>query len=246
MKKRKYNRFKRLLMVVVLFMTSLSVLAKMDTNEKNDISNEKKTEIKGEVYLSVPQISQYPTLPTGCESVAATMVLQYYGEDIQAEQFAEEWLECDSNFYYEDDTYRGPDPTEVFAGNPFSKNSYGCFAPVIEKAINENSSLCQAQTIIGESLESLCADYLNQDKPLLIWATMGMRESEEGNTWILEDGSEYTWIAGEHCLVLIGYDASHYYLNDPMSGATVGYGKEVVEARYAELGSQAVYISVKK
>ena len=32
--------------------------------------------------LEVPLLCQYPALPTGCEAVAATMVLQYYGADI--------------------------------------------------------------------------------------------------------------------------------------------------------------------
>jgi uncharacterized protein YvpB len=47
-------------------------------------------------------------------------------------------------------------------------------------------------------------------------------------------------------MVLIGYDDRHYYLNDPMSGGTVGYDKSVVEKRYEEMGMQAVYISYKK
>ena len=47
-----------------------------------------------EKLIVVPPICQYPALPTGCEAVAATMVLQYYDTNITAEEFAESWLAC--------------------------------------------------------------------------------------------------------------------------------------------------------
>ncbi len=233
MSKRKYNKFKCLLIGVVLVLMSRSIYAKMDTKDED-------------IYLEVPKICQYPLLPTGCESVAAAMVLQYYGEDVKAEVFASEWLKKDSNFYNENGVLYGPDPYEVFVGDPFSRNSYGCFAQVIAEAINQNSDLCKAETIYDISLQELCDTYLSHGQPVLIWATMGMKEASDGNSWTLPDGNSYTWIAGEHCLVLTGYDSRHYYLNDPMSGATVGYSKEIVEKRYESLGKQAVIISLKE
>ena len=235
MQRRTYNKWKCLVIGVVVLMVSMSLWAKLHTKEH-----------KNEVYLEVPKICQYPLLPTGCESVAAVMVLNYYGEDISAPSFVSEWLKCDSNFYYEDEVLYGPNPNSVFAGDPFSRNSYGCFAPVITEAVNRNSRLCKAETIYDVSLQQLCNTYLSRSQPVLIWATMGMKEASDGNSWILPDGNLYKWIAGEHCLVLIGYDARHYYLNDPLSGATVGYSKEIVEKRYESLGKQAVIISLKE
>lgn len=208
---------------------------------KNE-ENQKKIEKNGEVYLGVPQLCQYPSLPTGCESVAATMVLQYYNEAIQAETFADRWLEKDECFYRKKDRLYGPDPNKVFVGNPFTRNSYGCFAKVIEKAVNVHSSLCHAKVLIGDTLESLCERYINKGKPLVIWATMGMKAAEKGNQWWLQDECMYQWKAGEHCLVLVGYDRAYYYLNDPMSGGTVAYDKEVVDRCYEMMGAQAVYI----
>ena len=240
MRRHKYNKLECLCIGVVLVMIGMCL------TEKTNIKDEVIRKVKGEVYLQVPQICQYPILPTGCESVAATMVLQYYGEEIDAEQFASEWLTCDSSFYFENDILQGPDPNVVFAGNPFSRNSYGCFAPVIQKAVNENSRLCHAKILTEKTLKYLCDTYVSQGSPVLIWATMGMKESEPGNSWILPDGTEYTWIAGEHCLVLVGYDERHYYLNDPLSGGTVGYDKHIVEKRYEELGKQAILISLRK
>lgn len=206
----------------------------MDANKANATSDK---------FIDVPVICQYPELPTGCESVAATMVLQYYNENITAQNFASEWLECSDDFYSLNGREYGPDPNKAFAGNPFTKNSYGCFATPIVNAINRNSTNCTAQKLTGKSLEELCVEYIDRDAPVLIWATMSMKESYEGNSWYLEDGSLFTWIAGEHCLVLVGYSDDYYFLNDPMSGSTVAYRKNIVEKRFAELGNQAVYIS---
>lgn len=217
----------------------------VDTPKTDVLSNDNKLDIyfAAEKLIDVPAISQYPKLPTGCESVAATMVLQYYDVNITAEEFASSWLECSENFYRENGDLYGPNPNIVFAGNPFTNNSYGCFATPIVNAINCNSLDCTAQKITNRSLEELCTEYIDNDKPLLIWATISMKESSVGNQWYLEDGTAFTWTAGEHCLVLIGYNIDYYFLNDPMSGSTVAYQKNIVERRFSELGKQAIYIT---
>lgn len=217
--------------VVVLFSDKNAVV------EDSDIVGQ-----STEKMIDVPAICQYPELPTGCESVAAAMVLRYYNADITAEEFAESWLECSENFYSKNDKLYGPDPNKVFAGNPFSENSYGCFAAPIVEAINENSTKYNAKKVTDKSLQELCVEYIDSDKPILIWATMGMKESKKGRTWYLKDGSEFTWIAGEHCLVLVGYNREYYIFNDPQSGSMVAFQKHIAEKRFRELGAQAVYI----
>lgn len=192
--------------------------------------------------IDIKPLCQYPNLPTGCESVAATMVLNYLGSEITPEEFAYNWLSFSESFYYLDGTLYGPNPNEVFAGNPFTNNSYGCFSNVIINAINNHTNEYTAKSITNMTLEELCKEYIDKNKPLLIWATMSMKESYSGDAWYFEDGSYFTWTAGEHCLVLVGYSDEYYFLNDPMSGSTVAYEKEVVEKRFSELNSQAVYI----
>ncbi len=198
-------------------------------------------EDKSNIIIEVPNINQYPTLPTGCESTAAVMVLRFYKEEITITDFAEYCLPKNNAFYYRSGALYGPNPREYFVGDPFSEKGYGCFAPVIVKAVNSNSRLCRAQEVSG-SLPELCQKYIDNGKPLLIWATMNMKPTKDGNTWTLSNGDRFVWPAGEHCLVLVGYDESNYYFNDPLKGETVGYEREVVESRYQALGSQAVLI----
>lgn len=195
--------------------------------------------------LSVTGICQYPELPTGCESVSATMVLQYYGEDVNAVEFATEWLNCSSDFYYGNDGLCGPDPNLVFAGDPTTSASYGCYAGPIVNAINNNSSMCKAKTVNASSVKELCDKYIDRGQPVLVWATLNMEKSHDGDCWSLSNGEEFTWTSGEHCLVLVGYDKDNYYFNDPLTGSVVQYGKRTVEKRFDELDNQAVVISMK-
>lgn len=192
--------------------------------------------------INIPDLCQYPNLPTGCESTAAASVLQFLGEDITPEAFASDWLLCSEDFYTYNGIDYGPDPNEVFAGDPFSEYAYGCFAYPIADAINRNSRSCAAEVIKGSNLESLCAQYIDNGSPLLIWATINMKPSYSGKSWVTPDGTPFTWIACEHCLVLVGYNDIFYYFSDPQTGSTVAYEKDLAEQRYEELGLQAVYI----
>lgn len=193
-------------------------------------------------YIEVPGICQNPELPTGCESTAAAMLLQYYQVDVTAAEFASQWLECGELSVDEEGRVHGPNPAEMFAGDPFSSHAYGCFAPVIGEAVNKNCNGYQARILQGESLETLCTKYIDRGVPLLIWATIGMKPAYPGDSWILEDGSEFIWIAGEHCLVLTGYTDQDYLLNDPLTGKMTAYPRKKVEERFSELGSQAVVL----
>ena len=87
-----------------------------------------------------------------------------------------------------------------------------------------------------------------------LWATINMSPSFKTTTWRVNYtdenakyklGSYYTWTAGEHCLLLTGYDKNYYYFNDPWTNARTRYSKSLVNTRYNELGKQAV-VMVKK
>jgi len=192
------------------------------------------------VIIDVPLICQNPLLPTGCEATSAAMLLNFYGENITHTQFAKLWLNKSQDFYTYNGKQYGPNPNTHFAGDPFSQYAYGCYAPVIEQAINQNSTTVTAKTLYGISLTDLCSEYIDNGTPVLVWATMGMTESAKGKSWITPEGNEFTWISGEHCLVLVGYDDNYYFFNDPLYGNTVGYKRDVCEKRYNELGMQAL------
>ena len=237
-----------LLCIAVIVCSAFSVVDAMgidplSVNLSNINVNLIKSSSPKEKIINVPKICQYPELPTGCESVSATMVLQHYGENVSATTFATQWLACSNEFYYGAEGLCGPDPNVVFAGNPTKSASYGCYAGPIVNAINNNSTKCRAKEISSKSVKDLCKKYIDDGHPVLVWATMDMVKSKEGDSWNLPNGKNFVWTSGEHCLVLVGYSDTDYYFNDPLTGGLVHYDKQTVEARFDELGNQAVVIS---
>lgn len=192
---------------------------------------------------NVPLIHQFPEFPTGCESVSAVMALKYYGENITVTKFVNEFLPKSREFYYSDGKNYGPDPYRYFIGDPKSAASYGCMAPVIETALKgyfeDDSRVVNSS---GKTLAELCSEYIDNDVPVLVWATIGMLETKPVNSWYLSSGKRFTWPGNEHCMLLVGYDKNNYYFNDPYSGKCISYEKSLCEDRHAELGTQSVVI----
>lgn len=197
--------------------------------------------------LHVPYLDQSLEYPTGCESASAVMVLRYTGVDISMDTFIDRYLPRE-DLVQVGDTLYGPDPYAAFAGDPRDPGGIGCYAPAIvtacERLILERGEAMQVVDLTGTGLRTLIRDYIDHDMPVMIWASMGMNGIRPGKQWVVRDtGETVTWTAGEHCLVLVGYDKDYYYFNDPQDGnGVVRYPKGQVEACYAEMGRQAVAV----
>ena len=218
---------------------------RFDTTDSATSNNaEPFTPSAGAVIIDgVPAIAQMPTYPTGCESLSAVMALQYAGENITVDRFIDEFLPKSTDFYYADGKCYGPDPFQVFIGDPRSSASYGCMAPVIEKAINAYfGGEGRVENTTGKSLVELCSTYIDRQIPVIVWASIDMVATHPGNVWYLPDGTKYVWTANEHCLLLVGYDELYYYFNDPYNGACVKYKKHLCEKPFIELGCQSLVI----
>lgn len=191
----------------------------------------------------VPVMDQMAHFPSGCESTAAVMALRYAGVNISVADFVDKHLPMSDAFSYKDGQKYGPSPYEYFLGNPRSTNAYGCMAPVIEKAVaSVLGGSERVRNATGMSMTELCERYISNGIPVLVWATIEMTNPGYTDSWILPDGTKYTWPTNEHCLVLIGYDEKRYYFNDPYSGRARSCLRELGEQRYTELGSQAIAI----
>ena len=197
--------------------------------------------------LTVPHIAQNPNFPTGCESVSTVMMLQYWGVDITVNDFIDNHLLCGRSPYGQGAEFLGDDPRKVFLGNPRSEDGWGCYAPTIVSAIR---SIPQASSLVVEELynvplSTLCRDYIDEGIPVVIWATISMGKASPGKQWKLADtGVMFTdWVLPMHALVLVGYDDTYYYFNDPMTSAPAHkYTKIAAETAYSALGQQAVLV----
>lgn len=201
----------------------------------------KKPDPVSDCILEVPYLSQEELLPTGCEIVSTAMILQYWGDRITPQELVE-LLPCEP-LYEDADGLHGPDPNRYFVGSPFDPNSYGCYAPVIAEMVPLADPSLASYVLYDYSLEELYEDYVSQGIPILLWCTINMLESYEGTTWLLPDGSSFTWRSNEHCLVLAGRENGEYICMDPYdSNGQVSISSTLLEQRYEEMGSQAVVI----
>lgn len=198
---------------------------------------------EGVDILEVPLISQTDCgYLTGCELVSGAMLMNYYEQGITAQDLYEVIPKSDNPI---DENGIGISPNQYFIGNPRYANGYGCYAEPLLQAMNQLlSEGWHAVNISGTDLETIESNYLMQKTPVIIWATFRMTEPEMGKRWMLEDGTDFQWLAGEHCLVLVGSDENYYYFNDPdHPGEVIGYERDLVELRYEQLGKQAIIIS---
>ena len=216
------------------------------------------------VLIDAPYIDQSGAYPTGCESVSAVMLLRFLGMDITVDEFIEKYLEK-QDFEQRDGVLYGPDPRNCFCGSPYDEDSFGCYAPVIVRALDRafadmseektgqktgfkvgRENLCQAGRKAvdetGTPTEELLRRYIDNGMPVIYWACINMREPVTGPEWrLLDTGDEFTWVSNEHCMLLVGYDDEGYYFNDPYDGnGVIRYPRDVVERRHQAQHMQAV------
>lgn len=218
--------------------TSESESRTTQTATKSTQTTAQSTQSSGKNYKlsGFKWVNQYPELPTGCEITALTSVLNYYGYNVKKETMADDYLKKGSGSFY-----------EMFLGNPRKKEgSYGCMAQPIADAANlyfkKNLISRKAVNISGSEFDKVL-DYVAEGYPVIVWNTINMKSAYESKKLVL-GGKTYTWIAPEHCVVVIGFDrdANEVYVADPTSGL-VTRNLNIFKQRYNSLKKQAVYIT---
>lgn len=198
-----------------------------------------------EKILKVPLIGQAESLPTGCELTSSMMLLKYYGYTTTADELVRRTPKCP--LLSENHQTYGMNPNQAFIGDPRTSDGLGCYATVISAVVDSyfwDDGKYKTVNETGTDLEDLAHDYIDQNSPVLIWATVDMADPKAGQSWILADTNRtFQWISEEHCLVLVGYDEGRYYFNDPNDpGEVKSYDKNLVKKRYQALGKQAVAV----
>lgn len=197
--------------------------------------------------LNVPYIDQSVRYPTGCESVSTVMLLQYLGYDMTVDDFIRDALD-QRGFEEREGRLYGPDPNRYFCGSPYDENSFGCYAPVICKALKKVLD-CSYEVVdeTGTDMDTLIRTYIDHGMPVIFWACIDMREPIRGPEWkLFENGETFTWISNEHCMLLVGYDEDGYYFNDPYENhGVIRYDKKTVEDRHRAQYGMAVGVKKK-
>lgn len=197
-------------------------------------------------------ICQFPDYPVGCEIVAAVMNLRYLGFNISVDKFIESYLPIGIPPTKLEDVWYSSDPNESFLGDPASDKGWGIWAKGMETAINRYLDTQDVAATVtctySETLESLCENYVYKGTPVLVWVTVGMETPRENISPIIlgTEDKTFTWISPNHCMLLVGFDRTGYYFNDPTTGKLEKYTKDASNAAFVGNGSQALIITVNK
>lgn len=196
--------------------------------------------------IDVPYRSQ-EDFPTGCELVSTSMLLGYYGFEIDPGELIDGGYVAAAEFEKIGDKIYGGDPNYVYIGNPRNETGFGCYSGAISDGLAKflENEYFDSYYLTGMSMNDICSQYIDFGEPVLIWGSINMEPLYymDGASWIIKDsGEKFTWLSNEHCMVLVGYDDYYYYIHDPLKSAYTPYERELVDMRFAEMGYQAVTI----
>lgn len=219
----------------------------------DEIETVSNTEIDSDIKLLTFDIRYLDTsyygqdnYPVGCELVSAQMLFAYNEIQITVDDMVKHNYINLASFEDKDGKRYGGNPNREFVGDPKDIHSYGCYVGAIKSLFNSfistnNLTDYKVIDLSGNSLSDLCEQYVKYGIPVMIWASMDMKPLKDGDKWIDKvSGEEIVWKAGEHCLLLVGYDNTGYYFNDPMKGKAVHYDYNQVDEIYDALGKQAI------
>ena len=178
---------------------------------------------------------QNPELPTGCETVALTMALNYYGFNIPKTLIAKNYLPLtwDSNW------------VTKFVGDPFTQNGDGIASPglaaVANRFLKDRGSALRAYDICGCSFTSLYK-YIDDGTPVVVWNSIDMRYPTPAYSYTAL-GKTWTFFNSDHCVLLCGYDkqAGKVLVYDSLAGI-VWRDAALFAQYYNRMGKMAVVI----
>lgn len=188
----------------------------------------------------VPAINQYPQLPTGCEPTAVAMLLQWANVSTTKEEVARK-IPKEPLPWSQYGKLWGGNPYQGFVGDPFSSTGFGVFSQPILGVINQFLP-GRALSLTGSSFDELL-ETVDTGRPVVVWATIGLKPASINSTWLTSDGGQVIWKIPEHAMTLIGFDESNVIVNDPSNGQTRTYSRSLFKQRYEQMGSHAVTLT---
>lgn len=186
-------------------------------------------------FIELNLLLQNPELPYGCESVALTMILNYYGFNLPKTYIADNYLIYGDNF------------VTSYEGNPYGDSGGAIYAPGLASTANDfltsKGSTLKAYDVIGGEFFELITKYIYHDIPVVIFTTRGYVDVEMRDVTREYDGK--TWQAAKyrHCVVMAGYDDSDdsVLIYDPLEGI-IKINREIVENIYNNYYKMAVVV----
>lgn len=191
------------------------------------------------IIKNIMKINQYSIgYPTGCESAALTILLNYWGYNVSVKEVVNV-LPKGAQPYYENKIKYGGNPYIEFIGHPKNSYSYGVYDIPIENVANS----FKAGIINGKGMSmNEVLNIVKQGRPVIVWSSMNMSIPHISDSWIYrETGEKIKWLADLHALVVVGYNDNQIITSDSLTGTIRYFDKKTFENRYNAFGKRALY-----
>lgn len=200
-----------------------------------------KEEMAKRTYLinNISKINQYSVgYPTGCESAALTILLNYWGVNVSIGQVVDVLPKGDQP-YYENNIRYGGNPYIEFIGHPRNSYSYGVYDIPIQNVANTfKEGIINGR---GMSMNDVLA-IVRQGRPVIVWNSMNLSVPHISNSWIYKPtGETIKWLADLHALVVVGYNDNQIITSDSLTGTIRYFDRKTFESRYNAFGKRALY-----
>lgn len=217
---------------------SLNEEYKVLVNKYNKLKQSTTSSVSTSNSYNFPLINQYPKYQTGCESVALTMLLRYYGVSVTPDDVISK-LKKGSVPYWENGVLYGGNPEVEFVGNPYSSASYGVYEKPMADVANYFKSGVKARS--GIPFNEVI-NLVKSGKPVMIWTSMGLAVPYISSSWTYKPTGEIiSWKANEHAVVMIDATDTTVIIADPIGGKIKSYSRSLFENRYNYFGRKVLY-----
>lgn len=207
-------------------------------NQYQDFVEEERKR-KTHLISNVSKINQYSIgYPTGCESSALTILLNYWGVNVSVADVVNV-LPKGSKPYYKNGVKYGGNPYLEFIGNPSDYYSYGVYDIPIQNVGNSfKNGIINGRGMSFNDVLKL----VKEDRPVVVWSTMNNGIPHYTNSWIYEPtGEKINWLADLHAITVVGYNDTQVITSDSLTGTFRYFNKSTFESRYNAFGKRALY-----
>jgi uncharacterized protein YvpB len=199
------------------------------------------------IIPDVPAMSQFPVFYNGCELVSVAMLMQYKGWEYTLETL---------------NTFLPKDPTPVILGRngkimQWGDPSVGFVGDITGKrmgySVNHEPLIAMMTELLGEDADRI-VNLTGTDErrlkaeiaagnPVVIWTTINFQPTEQWIAWSTAEGKTIRGTLQVHAALLVGYDETHFYINNPYTGGAYEQAaKDSFIASWAQMNKQALTI----
>ncbi|RBR31803.1 C39 family peptidase [Enterococcus cecorum] len=241
--KRKFIAFFIVVLTIIFCLFNDDVSSKSQVKATHTINLSTQNITYSTILLDVPLESQFEgqRLENGCEVTALSMLLQYYGYDVNknvlASQLQYEPFSVNNQIY--------GDPRIGFVGDIQKGNrAMGVFvepiAQLARKIVNEDVMVHDEKITFDEVIS-----LVQQDIPIWCLITVDFIELQDSDfiEWPTNQGNIKV-TPKIHAAVITGMDSENIYVNDPYGYKNRPVKIETMKKIFEKMGAQSLYFTI--